>query len=283
MNTIKNNKLVYDGSSGITVGPDQTCKREFLDHNAYLGMVDAKLDDNMRKDYEKAKSFWNTAFAMDDDAKKEAKTSVDQDNDWKQMAPSERLFEAARSMGKRKKVLDYGCGRGWAAIIAAKSGCTDVTAVEVSENAVETAAFHVKLFGVEENVTVSHVSDRWIAEASSETYDGIFCSNVLDVVPEAVAENILANLERIAQKGASVVIGMNYYMEPQDNPEKKMTVKNGNHIYLNDILRLVCRTDKEWTEIFSRFFTVEKMEHFAWPGEDKERRRLFYLRKDDTA
>lgn len=237
------------------------------------------MNEMLRKDYEMAKNFWNTALVMDDEARAEAEKTVDRENGWRELAPSEKLLRAAESLGSCEKLLDYGCGRGWAAVIAARSGCADVTAVDVSENAAESAAFQAKLFGVEDPVTVHHVSDKWLAEVPAETYDGIFCSNVLDVIPEAVAEEILVNFARVAKKGAPVVIGMNYYMEPKDNPEKKMVVKNGTHIYLNDVLRLVCRTDGEWTETLSRYFNVEKLEHFAWPGEETERRRLFYLRK----
>lgn len=237
------------------------------------------MNDTMRKDYEAAKLFWNKAFAMDDSAKKEAENFSCSENDLKVLAPSAKLFDAAESLGSRNRVLDYGCGRGWASIIAARSGCADVTSVEIAANAAESARFYVNLFGVEERVTVLQVSEDWITEAPAESFDGIICSNVLDVIPEEVAESILRNLCRVAQKDACVVIGMNYYMEPKDNPEKKMVVKYRNHIYLNDILRLVCRTDDEWTEILGRYFTVEKLDHFAWPGEETERRRLFYLRK----
>ena len=237
------------------------------------------MDTYVRQDYEAAKRFWDTAFAMDSEAQQKVEDAVDRDNGWKQMAPSEKLFEAAKTLGNRKKVLDYGCGRGWAAIIAAKSGCNDVTAVELAANAAESAEFYAKFFDVGECVKVQHVSEDWITQVAERSYDGIFCSNVLDVVPQEVAETITQNLARIAQENASVIIGMNYYMEPKDNPEKTMTVKNGNCVYVDNILRLVCRTDEEWTETFSRYFIVEKLEHFAWPGEDTERRRLFYLKK----
>ena len=237
------------------------------------------MNNTLRQDYESAKNFWNTAFAMDDESRKNTESTIDRENGWKQMAPSEKLFEAAHSLGNKERVLDYGCGRGWAAIIAAKGGCTDVTAVEVSENAASAAEFHAKLFGVDKSVAVRHVPEDWLSTVHENSYDGIFCSNVLDVIPEAVSDDILANFARIASEDASVIIGMNYYMEPKDNPEKNMVVKHGNHVYLNDILRLVCRTDEEWSEAFSQYFTVEKLDHFAWPGEETERRRLFYLRK----
>ena len=233
----------------------------------------------LRQDYEEAKAFWNTAFALDDEAKQKAGELTDREHGWKQMAPSEKLFEAARMLGGRQRVLDYGCGRGWAAIIAAKSGCNHVTGVELAENAAKSAEFYTKLFDVDDCVQVRHVAETWLSEEAAESYDGVFCSNVLDVVPQEVAENIVENLARIAKKDAPVIIGMNYYMEPKDNPEKKMTVKNGNCVYVDNILRLVCQTDEEWAETLGRYFVVEKLDHFAWPGEASERRRLFYLRK----
>ena len=38
-------------------------------------------------------------------------------------------------------------------------------------------------------------------------------------------------------------------------------------------------SDEEWERIFAPFFTVDHLEHFAWPGETAEKRRLFHLRK----
>ncbi len=236
------------------------------------------MNDQLRRDYEMAKDFWNTAFLMDEAAKQQAETCFDE-NGWKNRAPSEKLLRAAESLGRCGSVLDYGCGSGWGAVIAAKSGCHCVTAVDVSANAAESAEFYAKLYGVNEYITTQRVSDTWLDEVSAESYDGIFCSNVLDVIPESVSERIVANFARIARKNAQVIIGMNYYMEPKENPERHMAVKNNNHVFVNDILRLVCRTDEEWTEIFSRYFAVDRLEHFAWPGEETERRRLFFLRK----
>ena len=35
----------------------------------------------------------------------------------------------------------------------------------------------------------------------------------------------------------------------------------------------------EWTALFSRHFKVIRLEHFAWPGEKSETRRLFHLQR----
>lgn len=36
-------------------------------------------------------------------------------------------------------------------------------------------------------------------------------------------------------------------------------------------------SDEEWSEIFGRYFHVLKIDHFARPKEETERRRIFFL------
>ncbi len=58
-----------------------------------------------------------------------------------------------------------------------------------------------------------------------------------------------------------------HYNESENRPGERL------------VERLVSRTDEEWAGIFSPRFTRESLEHFAWPGEEKETRRLFRLRR----
>ena len=78
---------------------------------------------------------------------------------------------------------------------------------------------------------------------------------------------------------AEVLIGLNFYLPKEDAEKRGMTVMDGNAYYLNGVLRLVSRTDEEWTAFFAPYFTVEDLSYFAWQGEEEERRRLFRLRK----
>ena len=235
------------------------------------------MDDKTRKDNQTLIEFWNTAFAMSEEEKEEYRKNIE---DWKELAPSEKLFHAAELLGSKKKVLDYGCGNGWAGIIAAKSGCTDVTAVDVSENGVEAARFLSGLYAVEDRMHFSAVSPDWLSTVPDGIYDGFFCSNVLDVIPTETAKEIIREVARVVTDDASVVIGLNYYMSPEKAAERGIELVDGNCVYMNGVLRLVSLSDEEWTDVFSPYFTVEKLDHFAWPGETKETRRLFFLRKN---
>lgn len=229
--------------------------------------------------YNDALKFWNNAFEMSDEEKEKFLQDVDPENGWKELASSEKLRNIIiEQLSGCSKVLDYGCGEGWAGITLNKSGCKDVTSVDVVENAVKLANFLGSAYGVTSGFKAECVSSEWISTEKEELFDGIFCSNVIDVLPADVAEDILKNMSRIATKDARIIVSMNYYKKFESDPEKNIEIKNGNELYLNGVLRMVSRTDEEWTGILSKYFEVEKIEYFAWPGENKEARRIFILR-----
>ena len=235
------------------------------------------MPDPAAKDNQTLVDFWDKAFTLSDEQRAEAEKLGPAD--WKELAPCEKLFRAAGSLGQRKKVLDFGCGDAWAGIIAAKSGCADVTAADAAPGAVQAALFYTAVYGVERNVRVIRGASDWLESVPSGTFDGLICSNVLDVVPPETAEAILWESARIVTGDADVIIGLNYYLSPEAAAARGMELTDGNRLYIDGVLRLVSRTDGEWTQIFSPWYTVERLEHFAWQGEAKETRRLFHLRK----
>ena len=235
------------------------------------------MPDRTEKDNRDLIGFWDKAFALSEEQRAEAKKQGAED--WRELAPSEKLFRAACFLGQKKKVLDFGCGDAWASIIAAKSGCEDVTAVDAAPGAVRAARFYTEVYGVEERVHAVRGAAGWLAGVPSGTFDGMICSNVLDVIPPETAETILRESARILTRDAVVMIGLNYFLSPEAADARGMELTEGNRLYINGILRLVSRTDEEWTRIFSPWYTVERLEHFAWPGEAEETRRLFRLRR----
>ena len=233
--------------------------------------------DKAEKDNQALNGFWDKTFSLSEEEKAEVRKQTA--DDWKELAPSEKLFRAASFLGRKKKVLDFGCGNAWASIIAVKNGCTDVTAVDAASGAVQAARLYTEVYGVEEHVhTVCGAAD-WLESISSGTFDGLICSNVLDVIPPETADAVLRESARITTRDANVVIGLNFYLSPEAAAARGMEMTDGNRLYIDGILRLVSRTDEEWTQRFSPWYVVERLEHFAWPGEAKEARRLFWLRK----
>ena len=225
------------------------------------------------RDNEILLAFWDRAFSRAEDEPE------DEGGAGELAAPSEKLAEAAASLGARKRVLDYGCGSGWASVIAALHGCADVTAADPAPAAARAAEACAARFGVADRVHAACVSPDWLAAVPDGTYDGFICSNVLDVVPPETAEAILREAARAVTGDASVIIGLNYRLSPEAAARRGIALADGNRLYRDGVLRLVSRTDEEWARIFSPWFRVERLDHFAWPGEKAETRRLFFLRK----
>ncbi|MBO4506467.1 MAG: class I SAM-dependent methyltransferase [Lachnospiraceae bacterium] len=236
------------------------------------------MDDSLKKDFENAIAFWDSALSVTDEQKKELEESVGEE-EWQDMAPSKKIFDAIAEAAKHGRMLDYGCGDGWGALTAAKLGCPDVTAVDMAAKAIEVAKLYMKCFGVDDVVKAEAIDEKWLADQPDESYDAIFCSNVIDVIPLEIAEDILDNAARILKKGGRAVIGMNFYMSPETAKERGLDVKEDRYLFSDGVMRLSLVSDEEWTKILEKRFTVEKLDHFSWPGEEKEGRRLFILSK----
>ncbi len=229
------------------------------------------------KDNSNLIGFWNNVFAMsDEDRQSEMQNSPES---WKEMAPSEKLFRAAEALGKCSRVLDYGCGNAWASLIAAKSGCPDVTAVDVVKNGIESAKFYSEFFNVADRIHAKLIGTDWLTTVPSGYFDGLFCSNVLDVVPTETAQDIIGELARVVAKDAVIVIGLNFHMSEERAAANGIELVDGRRLYVDGVLRLVSYSDDEWEKIFAPYFSVESLDHFAWPGEKTETRRLFRLLK----
>ena len=221
--------------------------------------------------------FWDTALTISDEDKEEAFKYTDLD--YKELAPSTKLLNAVSNFKDCENVLDYGCGTAWGAIVAIKSGAKRVDAVDLGENIIESAKFYAKLYNAEEGFNAFKVDENWLETVESNKYDGIVCSNVLDVVTDDISESIIKELSRILKSGSKAVIGLNFYMSPEKAKERGMDLVDGNKLFVNDVLRLFSLSDEEWAKKFSKYFNVLSLDYFAWEGEPKETRRLFVLEK----
>lgn len=212
--------------------------------------------------------YWDTAFQYD----------VDEiDSDYKDLAPSLKMYEALKKLSKQKKILDYGCGNGFASIIMAKEGNTNIKAVDMAPNAIKLASNLALKYDI--NHINFEVIDESFLNHTNEKYDGIFCSNVLDVVPKEISKSILEYFYKITHEDSIVVIGLNYYLDLSEYKSTDRTKIKDNYFYADDVLRLVSLKDEEWESYFSPWFKVMELKHFSWPGETDEKRRLFILKR----
>jgi len=235
------------------------------------------MDEKIKEINKKLAQFWDFSQKLTDENRQEVLES--DDRDIRNLAPSEKLYLAVKSLGKCDKVLDYGCGIGWASMTAAEGGTKHVKAVDLGENIIESIKFLSQVYGVSDNIEASVIKENWLEEVSDNSFDGIVCSNVLDVLPLETSRYIIKQFSRIAKKDATIVIGLNYYISPEVALKNNMPLENNKYLFMNDILRLTSLSDQEWKDEFSSYFDVQSLDYFAWPGEAKEARRLFILKK----
>lgn len=230
--------------------------------------------------YSEAMDFWNKAFTLSDDDKEKHSKNITAGSDPADLAISKTLAEFVRSTLKGKnKVLDYGCGEGWAGMSIYKDGCRDVTCVDVAQGAVETVKYIAELAKINDGFCTFSIDADWLGTVADDTYDGIVCTNVIDVVPAEISEYIAYHLGRILAPNGTAVIGMNYYKDLSADPGANVEIKHGNEVYMDGILRMVSRPDSEWRSIFEKYFVVEQLEYYAWNSETVPKRRIFVLKK----
>lgn len=230
------------------------------------------------KDYLDLAAFWDSNFALSEEEKEKILAELHPSDDFLSFAPSKTQANVLMGFAGKKRVLDYGCGSGWASIILAKAPVEEVIAVDVSPNSIAMTECYAKAFGVAESIEAMLIDPSWLHEQKEEGYDGFFSSNVIDVVPFEMAKGIIAESARILQSGALAVYSLNYYADPQEMEKRGCLIK-GPQIYMNGVLRLTSLKDEEWEALFEKDFELLSLSYYAWPGEEKATRRLFVLKK----
>lgn len=223
--------------------------------------------------------FWNKNMNISIEDKKEYDNSLEKSID--DIIPSKKLYDEVITLSSCKKVLDYGCGTGWASLsLASHSNCF-ITSVDLGENIIDSLLFYKNAYGIKGNIHAFKIDASWLSNLEDNTYDGIICSNVLDVIPLETALDIIKNFSRILSKNGKLIIGLNYYLPKEKAKEFQMDFRLDRYLFQDGILRLSSLSDEEWKNIFLKYFKIEKLDHFSWPGEEKETRRLFVLRRID--
>lgn len=233
------------------------------------------MNNELKKDYDNSVNFWNQSMASNPE---DYDGEINQDEDWKEIGSASLCKLMSEAVKGWDNVLDYGCGSGWADVLLAKNGVRKIKAVDVAENAVASAGYYAKAFESEEYIDFEAVSVDWLANQAPETYDHAINCNVLDVVPDEIAEGIIEGLAKVCKKNATLLITMNPYFGDAYRNREGFDFRD-NYLYVNNVLRVNNHTDEEWTTMLSKYFTVDNLKHFRWDVEQADSRRLFYLTK----
>lgn len=220
------------------------------------------------KEYQAALTFWNNFFKEEKPEKLQEAT-----------VGCTFLEAKLKELASAHKVLDFGCGTGWASLYLKQIGCEDITGVDQAINAIDTAAEAAIINGFTEGITFIKSDESYFDNIKNNTYDGFFSSNTLDVIPMAVTSKILTQVHRICKPDAMIFIMLNPYLTLELNEKIKMEQISQDSYTKDGILRCVNRSKAEWVTLFENYFMMETYDEFECDNEPKGYgRRMFGLR-----
>ena len=206
--------------------------------------------------------FWDTNFKS---------LKLDDNQKLEELCPSNKFIDLFKQY-KNMHVLDYGAGIGWASYILALNN--KVLSVDTSDGAIKIINHYKELHNL--NIDAKVINTNWIYDNKMK-FDLINSANVLDVLPLDTSREIIKAFYNMLNKDGIAIISFNYYIDLEE--AKKAYLVKEKEIYIDGILRLSSLKDEEWINEFKNYFDIEKLIYFSWPGEEKESRRLFILKK----
>jgi ubiquinone/menaquinone biosynthesis C-methylase UbiE len=224
---------------------------------------------NIKHENDKLIDFWNHQFE-----------SVEPMELSKEDFPVEKdLNRLLKAVGDTsKKVIDVGSGWGYG-IIAAKllgSMIEEGYALDPSQHA---------LHAYQETLDKTHITGlkgicgthEELKAFTENTFDGVICSNVLDVVPLETSMEIIDEIKRVLKSQGLCLLKFNFFLDDALIERIHMEKIDEDTYTINGVIRGLNKTTDAWISIFSDFQLIEKAEFDRIPNGPKD--RVLLLRK----
>ncbi len=217
------------------------------------------------------RKFWNEAY------KEENAPATISKND---IEISDALDECLNELAKSStSILDIGCGDG--IMLLEASFFADENArllgIDSSENAIRYANA-TAINSKRSNISYKLGGLETLSKMKDGSFDGIICSNFLDVIPVESAIPFIKEIQRLLSKGGHLLFKCNFIIGEKSAKAMNAKVDDEGNVYLSGILRSNNRIDDEWVKSFSPLHLLYKKE-YARLGEDRPKDRIFYFEK----
>lgn len=222
----------------------------------------------MEKD-EKLIKFWDSMFANYQGSKIELS----------EFKVENSFDELLKFIGDNcEKVLEVGSGMGFSLIQCKVTGSkvTDALGIDPSKEGIRYSRQTCELSNIK-NIEFMQSDDNTLVNMNSEGYDGIICSNVLDVVPEITSERLIKEMSRVVKKDGYILLKFNFELNDEIAAKCGLVSKGNNEYYKDEILRGVNHPLNVWVEKFKGFEVVKEDTYQRAQGVPKD--RLLLLKK----
>ena len=173
------------------------------------------------------------------------------------------FYQSLKFIGDHSnRVLEIGCADGYSLMYTNLYGkkVSFCLGLDTSINAINLAKENIKLSKLE-NINFELSSNASLDLINDNSFDGIICSNVLDVLPIDVAKGIITNIDRILCPNGYIFLKFNYYVSEELKSRIKGMVNMGENCYsLNGVLRLHNEPIEYWKKLFKDYKVINETE-----------------------
>lgn len=177
-----------------------------------------------------------------------------------------------------QEVLDIACGNGLCLIEIKLLGGKIKRGLgfDASQNAIANANQIVALSGIE-NLRFEVGDETFLASIDDASYEGIFCSNFLDVIPDELALRVIEDAKRILKPGGLLLLKLNFFLTEDLISRLKMEKVGKDSYAINGVFRANNKSTEQWLSFFDGFNLIKQSGFQRAPGLPAD--RLFLLKK----
>jgi len=178
-----------------------------------------------------------------------------------------------------KTVLEVGCGLGTCLMSSLCLGEKMEKGIgfDASANAISFAQETSKLSGFDALTYVAQ-DESFLGTLASGSFDGMICSNFLDVIPGNLSKDIIDEMSRVLKPNGLLLLKLNFYLDDPLIQQLKMEKIDENTYAMNGVLRAYNLTTEQWATRLADFDLLEQDGYQRAPNLPKDRILLFKKR-----
>lgn len=204
---------------------------------------------NLKEANEKLINFWDEWF------KKVEPQKINPDD----VKVGNELDQYLKELGDvSEKILDLGTGTGYGLLTAKLLGekVKYGLGIDPAKNAINFIEKTCELSGIKD-VEFRVGNHKNLNDFQDGYFDGIICSNVLDVVPEETSLEMIEEISRLLKPEGLFVLKINFYLTDELIKKIKMEEVDKNTYTINGIVRGLNFTVDEWVKKLKGFELVK--------------------------
>jgi len=179
-----------------------------------------------------------------------------------------------------ENVLDIGCGTGICLMLSSILGSRMETGIgfDTSTNAIQIANQTKRLSKIKDLSFIVN-DESFLSTLKDESFDGIICSNVIDVLPPMISNDILLHVKRILKPGGIFLLKLNFFLDQTLIEKYKMIEVEENLYEMNGVIRSYNLSTEAWIQKMQGFEVLKVDGYQRAEGLPLDRIILFSKRK----